>query len=179
MCKATSRGVFFNPINHVHSLTAECSDMRMPFKFYFENSSSVTKTYYQLNVLYKEGDRKHVGKYISVIYGDCPEECRNFTYTLLIWDKDKQLIYQYTSSVGTDIFTGYYYHGLKLSITRPLPTCGRHIFCEILYSSYKPHYSVRSDPAKRMVDRQTRKLYFNQNKICDILFYFKCALLNR
>ena len=38
MCKATSRGVFINPIKHVHSLTEKCSDMRMPFKFYFENS---------------------------------------------------------------------------------------------------------------------------------------------
>ena len=164
MCKVTSGVVLFNPINHVHSLTAECSDIRMSFKFYFENSTSFTKIYDELNVFCKEGERKHVGKYISVIYGDCPEECRNFTYTLLIWDKDKQLIYKYTSSVGTDIFTGYFFHGLKLSITRPLPTCGRHTFCEMLYSSLKPHDSVGNDPTKRMVDRQTRKMYFNQKR---------------
>ena len=163
-CKIIERATSVNSINQVYSLTAECSDFRHSLIFNFENNSNDTNYNKQLNVFQKEGRIKHVGRYINVVYGKCPVDCRNFTYTLLILDKDKQLIYKYTSPVGAHIFTGYFYHGLKLSITRPLETCGRHPSCEISYSFYKPHYNVGRYPTKRVVDRQTRKWHFNQRR---------------
>ena len=163
-CKVITGGVSINSINQVYSLTAECSGFRQSLIFNLKNNSNDTNYNNQLNVFQKEGRRKHVGRYINVVYGKCPEECRNFTYTLLIWDKGKQLIYQYTSSVGAHIFTGYFYDGLKLSITRPLQTGSRHHSCEILYTFYKPNYYVGRYPTKRVVNRQTRKWYFNPRR---------------
>ena len=164
MCKVTTGGILVNPINQVHSLTSECSDIRLPFTFNFESSLYFTNSSNKLDVFNKEVENKHVGTYISVLYGDCPYECRNFTYTLLIWDSDKQVIYKYTSSVGTYIFTGYFYHGLRLSVTRPFQTCGRHLTCQILYSSYKPHYDVGKSPTKQLIHRDKNTWYFNQRR---------------
>ena len=169
MCKLTTRGLILNPINRVHQLSSECNNIRLPVTFYFKNSPNFTKSNNQVSVFQKEGDRKHVGRYISVRYEDCPEDCRNFTYTLLIWNKDKQSIYEYTSSVGAEIFTGYFYHGLKLIITSPLQTCGTHLACEISYSSYKSHYNVGRNPAKRVISRNMRKWYFIERRYVIII----------
>ena len=164
MCKITEKGIVHNKFYDIHPLTSECINIVIQGVFYFKSHPDFNTTSRKLTVIQKEGEQKYIGVYIKVDYLSCAEECRNFTYTLTVLQKWKHRIYQYTNPVGTDMFTGYHYDGLHLSISSPQDECGIHPHCTIEYSSKKSVQKARKASTSRVTRFGARIWYFQPKR---------------
>ena len=164
MCKTTEKGIVHNKLYDIHPLTSECQSILFQAKFYFKSHPDFKTTSRKLTVIQKEGEQKYIGVYIKVDYLSCAEECRKLTYTLTVLQKWKHRIYQYTKPVGTDMFTGYHYDGLHLSISSPQDECGIHPHCTITYSSKKSVQTAREASTSRVTRFGARIWYFQPER---------------
>ena len=65
----------------------------------------------------------HTGHDVFIDYKSCPEDCRNFKYTVYVRNTGDNDITEYTAQVGHDIFTGYSHRGFRIKITPPKYDC--------------------------------------------------------
>ena len=181
MCKTTERGIVHNMLYNIHPLTSECINIVIKATFYFKSHPDFNTTFRKLTVIQKEGEEKYVGVYIKVDYSSCAEECRKLTYTLTVLQKWKHRIYQYTNPVGTDMFTGYHYDGLHLSISSPQDACGIHSHCTIKYSSKKSVQTARKASTSRVTRFGARIWYFQPERysfFSNNLYFFKLLIFS-
>ena len=164
MCKATPEGLIRTVLFDIHPLSSECGNVIRRVTFYFKTDPHFFTTSKRLTVIQKEGNKKYDGVYIKVVYEDCPEECKIFTYTLTILQKWRGRIYQYTKPVGTETFTGHFYQGLKLTITRPRDMCGKYSHCEISYFSTKSVQNAEMTSNASVTELYGRLLYFQSKR---------------
>ena len=65
----------------------------------------------------------HTGHSVTLDYKSCPEDCRNFKYTVYVRNTDDNDIMEYTTKVGQAIFTGYSHRGFRVKIIVPETDC--------------------------------------------------------
>ena len=112
--------------NHLHIITRACYDLlrKIPVKS-------------RTSVLYKED--KDVNYTLSVIttqYGqDCPSEYTGrYTYSVYIWDRYTQSVRQITATIGNPIFTGFKFHGLRITVVGEKLPDDWHANCEVYFN---------------------------------------------
>ena len=62
---------------------------------------------------------------------NCPMVCKKYTYTLKVYHKFKESVYDYSANVGDYVFTGMNHQGLWLKINGPSRPCHRQV-CRVL-----------------------------------------------
>ena len=65
----------------------------------------------------------HTGHNVFLDYESCPEDCRNFKYTVYVRNTGDNDITEYTAQVGHVIFTGYFHRGFRVKIILPEYDC--------------------------------------------------------
>ena len=97
------------------------------------------------NLIYKEDPTvNYTATYIRTYYGGrCPVECRNFTYSVFIWDRFNKTVVELTANIGEILFTGFHFHGLRISVIGPKLPCEWHIDCDILIDFLSLHRIFR------------------------------------
>ena len=76
-------------------------------------------------IYYEDYNKNYSGHRIDVDYhsDNCPERCKNYTYTLKVYHRYKNRVYVYSANVGDYMFTGINHQGLWLKINAPNTPC--------------------------------------------------------
>ena len=77
------------------------------------------------------------GHEVRVEYMSCPEQCKNYNYSVFVRSTDNQTIVEYTAQVGVMIFTGHYHRGFRIKIIMPETDCITQL-CYMKLATYKP-----------------------------------------
>ena len=85
---------------------------------------------------------KNTGLQINVQYQNCPLNCRNYTYELIVLNKYQNTVYQYTSPVDSGMFTGYFNQGVRISVIPPSNPCTHISGCQILVHFTPPQFQA-------------------------------------
>ena len=84
----------------------------------------------------------HTGHTVRLDYKSCPEDCRNFKYTVYVRSTDDNDIMEYTTQVSHQIFTGYSHRGFRVKIIVPETDCIN--VCLMALSIHTPYLPVNT-----------------------------------
>ena len=85
------------------------------------NKYAATEEYHDF--IYGSDGYISTGHEVKVEYTACPEQCKNYNFSVFVRSTDNQTIVEYTAQVGVLIFTGNYHRGFRIKIIMPETDC--------------------------------------------------------
>ena len=104
---------FINVVaNNIPTLSRSCPQIEYRFIATHINKYA-TRDYYH-DFIYGDDGYINTGHEVRVAYVSCPEQCKNYNYSVFVRGADSQTIVEYTAQVGDVVFTGYYHRGFRI-----------------------------------------------------------------
>ena len=120
---------------NIHATSSDCKGHGHPMR-HVENPT---------HLLFIEGLEEHTGGDLNVRYlKNCPLECRNYTFVLLILKRKQNRIDEYRLSVDNKIFIGLLHNGFRLTVHPPALQCK----CDINVEMFHPSHKIVERPDK-------------------------------
>ena len=112
VCRVVSEGrIAVNALENIHNVHLSCKNV------VFEVRNTTV-------FFYKETSTPHQGLSAEPTFSTrCSEKCRNINYTLQVWKREEQKVFEYSTKFGKELFTGYYHNGFRLTMRNPDSTC--------------------------------------------------------
>ena len=126
-------------VNSIPALSDDC--LNYLFYFMVANKRFPIRNNHH-DFMYIGNGHVNKGHIVSVHYMSCPEQCRNFKYSIFVRNINDQDIVQYTTDVGMRTFTGYYNRGYRVSIILPKKTQCLQLVCRFRLFAVKPSLSI-------------------------------------
>ena len=139
VCQKSSIGKDFLRLpGFLHATSADCYNYNHVITHYRENAT---------HLLYKEGNKEHEGGNLDVAYHkECPGECRNYTFLLLVLKREQNCIEEYRLDVGNTVFLGLAHNGFRLTLQPPMLHCKCDVSVKMSQSGYKIPEKVNKPP---------------------------------
>ena len=135
-----------------YEMTKEC----MYFTYKVEPEEMATFLYF------KTKTRQTGVTFLASYNNRCPNECKNYTYVLKVWDKSGNHTRLYNGVVGnyTLQFTGYYHDGFMLQVIPPTNPCSPETGCTINVACTPPIYPIGTRNSSSFLnDNQLMQIY--------------------
>ena len=139
-CQKTIQGKnFLFRAGYINAASAVCDTYKYVIKHYLENAT---------HLVYKEGITENIGGSLSVSYVDnCPMDCRNYTFVLLILQRRHTRIDEYRAGVDdSTVFLGLSHNGFRLTVIPPDLQCRCDISVRMIPLPYKVLQKTKNPP---------------------------------
>ena len=106
-------------VNNIPTLSNRCLGSTHTF-IAIKGPTKMKNNYHYF--IYKGDGHRSTGHKITVAYKSCPVECENFNYSVFVRNINTTTITEYTTQVGSTLFTGHYHIGFSVKIIVPKMT---------------------------------------------------------
>ena len=108
--------------------------------------------------IFKTADSLHRATTVSVDYLSCSEECRQYSYFMIVLGTYANARYEYKTQVGQNLSTDIRHNGFRLSIIPPADVCANRCACTLRIVCH-PLVGQRTRSSTDLLRRQYRKGY--------------------